>query len=143
VDTGFFPDFAAHGFFDRLGGFEEAGECAVPVLRPSLLAAEQDLLAVGGHDGHDDGGIGTGKAQVRDACARGTGRAVASVCDRGSDVLGGACAFETGVYGKGFVTAGSAEGVTGVPVKEVASFGVDGSYVVAISISPPCILDYL
>lgn len=43
------------------------------------------------------------------------------------DVFGWAGTFETGVYGKSLVAAGSAEGVSGVPVEEVTGFGVDGS----------------
>lgn len=51
-DAGFFPDFAAHGFFDAFGRFAEAGEGGVPVGWPALLAAKEDSFRVVAYDGH-------------------------------------------------------------------------------------------
>ena len=128
IHTGFFPDFAAHGFFDALSGFQEASERAVPVFRPSLLAAEQDAFSVGADDGHDNGRVGAREAQVGDAGARCAGRAVAGV-DLARDVFGRAGAFEASVDGERAVPAGGAEGVSRVPVQQVAGFGVDGGWI--------------
>lgn len=74
-DAGFFPDFAPDRFFDRFGGFDEAGEGGVPVWWPVFLTAEEDVGAGGGEDGHDDGGVGAGEGEVGDAVAGGAGEA--------------------------------------------------------------------
>lgn len=55
----------------------------------------------------------------------GAGRAFTLV-DFGRNVFWRASAFETGVYGEGFVATGGAVGVSCVPVEEVAGFCVDG-----------------
>ena len=61
IDTGFFPDFAAYGFFDGFGGLDEAGQRGVPEGGPAFLAAEEDAGGRVVDDGHDDGGVGAGK----------------------------------------------------------------------------------
>lgn len=57
-DPRFFVYFAADGFFDRFGGLREAGQSAVPVLRPAFLAAQEDLVAFVIYHSHDHGWVG-------------------------------------------------------------------------------------
>lgn len=139
LDARLLPDLAPHRLLDRLGGLAEAGERGVPVRRPLVLPAEQDLGGVGGDDRHDDGGVGAREGQVRDALAGGAGRPVGGrgrgrgAADGGGEfraggILGGTGAFEAGVDGEGWGAALGAEGVAGVPVEELARFGVDGGW---------------
>jgi len=125
VDPGLLPHLAPHGLLDALGGLEEARECAVPERGPPLLAAQQQLRAARGDDGHDDGWVGAREGDVRDSragCAGGSGWGP----ERGREVDGWAGSLEAGVYGEGWLPAGGAEGVACVPVEEVARGGVDG-----------------
>ena len=124
----FFVNFSPHGFLDRFGGFGEAGEGGEPVWWPALLSAEEEAVAFRVDDGHDDGGIRAREGEVGDAlsgCAEG---AVGVVFP--GDVFWRAGAFEAPVYGEGGLAAAGAEGVAGVPVEELAGFGVCGGFIV-------------
>lgn len=136
-DTAFFPDFPAHGVFDGLGGLDESRESGVPVRGPAFLAAEEDTLAVLGEDSDDDGGVRAGEGEVAEGCAGAAGGAGAGCFEgwgggRGADgalrergeVGWGADSFGAPVGGEGWLAAGAAEGVAGVPVEHCAGLRV-------------------
>lgn len=127
--TSLFPDFSTDGIFDRLRRLNKPGQGRVPFRRESLRPAEQDALAIGRDDRHDDGGVGAGEGQVRNRVSgvtRGTLlrqalRSSCSVCRRAN-------ALRAGVDGQRGVPAGSAEGIAVVPVVQRARLCVDSSY---------------
>lgn len=131
---GFLPHLAAHGLLDGFGRLDEAGQGAVPVGGPALLPAEEHAVAVGRHDGHDDGGVRAREAQVRHALAGGAvgargggdGDGAADAGLEQAEVGGWAGALGAGVDGEGRLAARGAEGVACVPVEEGACLGVGG-----------------
>jgi hypothetical protein len=100
-----------------------------------LAAAEEKFVACVVDDGDDDGGVCAGETEVGDAfsgCAgwaidtggRGVGGGEGGGGE-GRGVCGWAGALEAAVYRQGRVTALSTEGVTHVPIEQLAGFGVD------------------
>ena len=104
MNTGFLPDLATDGFLDALGWLKESSEGRIPIRGPPLLTTEKDLFAVGGYDGHNDGGVGTWETEIGDAGAGGAGWSLALI-DAGCNVLGRAGTLETGVDGERPVAA--------------------------------------
>lgn len=136
LDAALLPHFATHSLLDALGRLTEASQGGVKVLRPALLASEQQTFPVVADDSRDDSRVGAREAQIGDAvacCARRSG------CGRGCCAGGLSCreqrkvgrradALRSGIYGKRGLTAAAAEGVARVPVEERTGLAEDSSW---------------
>lgn len=137
VNAGFLVHLSSHSLLDTLSRLRKPSKRRIPVWRPAPLTSEKDLVARVVHDGHDDGRIGAREADVGNSSTRGAGRTFRGIdgcgvgggqgcCGFTGEICGRTGAFESSVYGHGWLAALGAERVASVPVEELAGFGVDG-----------------
>ncbi len=131
-----FPDLPTDSLLDRFCGLTKAGQSAIPMGRPALLAAEKDSFGVVTYDGHYHGGIGAREGEVGNAFAGYTVGSFTGCIEDCCSSLGGwergkvggrADSFSSCVDGERGLTTASTERISCVPVNEGASLGVNSS----------------